>query len=240
MEIPQVDDPVAFLREHFREHMRKMEWSGDTSGAEIIRLIHMVANQYDAAIQDTSRLSGPRWGLLLRLVIEERQGNMEGITPTCLSRYQNVSKNTVSALLRGLEKAQLIRRELDPQDRRLFRIQLTDAGRKLVLSSTPQRLEYLSRLASGLSQEEREKLIELLGKLYRSVQKNSLQDIPASSAQPGDEAGELEERTKHTDLLPHQSALARKKEYAARRAEREAARMARSRRSRIKENAEKI
>lgn len=57
----------------------------------------------------------PRWGLLMRLYIEEVSGNMSGLSPSQLSHYQHVSKNTVSALLRGLEEQGLIARQARPK-----------------------------------------------------------------------------------------------------------------------------
>jgi DNA-binding MarR family transcriptional regulator len=83
-----------------------------------------------------------------------------------------VSKNTISALLRGLEEQGLIQRTLDPQDRRLFRIRLSDYGRQVVQKEAPQRIRYLNKLASGISPEEQELLINLLAKLYRSISAN--------------------------------------------------------------------
>ncbi len=92
-------------------------------------------------------------------------GKPEGITPTELSHFQRVSKNTISALLRGLEEQGLIQRNLDSEDLRVFRIQLTDAGRALVLNTAPNRIAGLNKLLSGLNPEEREQLILLLEKL---------------------------------------------------------------------------
>lgn len=145
----------------------------DTTGLELAGLIRLTANLYDeAAIVQHPRaggISGPRWMLLGRLLAEEARGNREGLSPTHLSRWQKVSKNTVSALLRGLEEQGLIERAVDPADRRGFRIRLTDAGRELVRSTAPQHLAYLNSLVEDLTSEERAQLLALLGKLCRSL-----------------------------------------------------------------------
>ncbi len=108
----------------------------------------------------------------MRLHFEEARGNCAGITPTALSRVQSVSKNTISALLRGLEEQGLVQRTLDPTDRRLFRIQLTAHGRELVRREAPGRVRHLNRLAQGLTEPERQELTDLLWKLFSSIYKN--------------------------------------------------------------------
>lgn len=165
-------DRLARRRAHLREHLQTLAGIEDASGIELIHLIRWASKLCDVLegrACDDSGLSGPRFGLLLRLLAEERHGHDDGLTPTSLSHFQSVSKNTISALLRGLEKQGLIQRTLDPQDLRLFRIQLTAAGRELVLSEAPLRMRTVNELASGLSADEREQLIGLVGKLMRSL-----------------------------------------------------------------------
>jgi DNA-binding MarR family transcriptional regulator len=144
----------------------------DTTGMELARLVRMVSNLYQVIVDDSlqaSELSGPRWGLLMRLHGEEFAGKIEGCTPTHLSRSQRVSKNTISALLRGLEEQGLVERRSDPDDLRGFRIRLTDAGRRLVAETAPLHLRHLNELVAGLAPEERGELIDLLQKLYREL-----------------------------------------------------------------------
>jgi DNA-binding MarR family transcriptional regulator len=153
--------------------VRELAGEVDFSALELVRCVHLAANTYEAAVDERLRetgLSGPRWALLLRLLAEERcAGCPDGLSPTHLSQHQNVSKNTISALLRGLEEQGLIERALDPDDRRGFRIRLTAAGRQLVETTTPGHIAFLERLAAGLSADERSQLIGLLEKLHRSI-----------------------------------------------------------------------
>jgi DNA-binding MarR family transcriptional regulator len=163
---------VRMMQAHLRRQLQDLSGLDDTSGIELFRLMRMVMNLCEAIETQNlgeTDLSGPRWGLLLRLFAEERHCPETAITPTCLSRYQRVSRNTISALLRGLEEQGLVQRALDPADRRCFRIQLTPAGRELVKSTAPKRIHYLNHMVSGLSGTEREQLIALLARLYRSL-----------------------------------------------------------------------
>jgi DNA-binding MarR family transcriptional regulator len=155
-----------------RAMVRSLAGDVDTAGVELIRLVRIVSNQFDAVVDEQLGqigLSGPRWTLLMRLMAEERRSNGQGASPTHLSRCQNVSKNTISALLRGLEEQGFVRRTLDPEDRRVFRIHLTDAGQELIQATAPENVRYFNHLVSGLSAAERSQLIELLVKLHSSM-----------------------------------------------------------------------
>ncbi len=159
-------------RRLMQERLKAFAGIDDVSGIEITSSIAILANLYDAfasQADEHSDLSGARWGLLMRLLEEESLGNCDGITPTFLSRARNVSKNTTSSLLRGLEDQGLIERNLDPNDRRIFRIRLTEKGRALTQKISPKRIALLSSLSNGLKKNEREQLITLLGKLIHSL-----------------------------------------------------------------------
>ncbi len=169
-------------REHIQDHVRVLTGVEDTSGLELVAMIRGLANLYEMAEIPPEAgidLSGPRWLLLLRLMAEEHEGNRDGLTPTGLSHFQNVSKNTISSLLRGLEEQGLIQRAIDSDDKRLFRIQLSERGRSLMAVAAPQRIRYLNCLVSGLAAEEKEQLFTLLGKLYYSVTQNCGVKMPA-------------------------------------------------------------
>lgn len=166
-------DPIEAMRRHIHTHVTTLAGPMDTSVFELIALMRMVMSQLEANDMlhyGESGLSGQRFGILLLLAAEEHR-NSNGLTPTLLSKMQRVSKNTMSALLSRLEKQGLIQRTLDEVDKRLFRIQLTPAGRELVKNTAPQRLKELNELANGLSSEERQQLITLLSKLYRWFKK---------------------------------------------------------------------
>ena len=178
-----MDNPHCFTPEEKKDHMEKMghffekrmkELAGtnNVQGLELTGLIRRLGNIYDAIFNQNSgdsELSGPRLAILMRLFIDEEIGNGEGITPTILSHFQNVSKNTISSLLNGLEDQGLLERENDPIDRRIYRLKITDAGRALVKEFAPRQMEYLNSLSSDLTIEEQEQLIVLMKKLLQSL-----------------------------------------------------------------------
>jgi DNA-binding MarR family transcriptional regulator len=171
-----MEKPCKVDHKKFEEllHQRAMELFEveDATVFELFGKIQRVAQLceiLDYAQGDEITLSGPRWRIMLRLMIDEKIGVTEGVTPTMLSHSQRVSKNTISALLRGLEEQELIKRNLDPDDLRVFRIQLTDKGRDLIRKSAPDRIESLNRMFSTLTQDEKKQLLDLLEKLHQSL-----------------------------------------------------------------------
>ncbi len=152
----------------------------ETQGVEIMRMIRTIANAYEVALEALTReenLTAPRWRLLFHLYVAELAGKAS-VSPTQLSKAQNVSKNTISSLLRSLEDQELIERDLDREDRRQFHIRLSASGRELIRTSTPSHMLYLNQLVAGLTPGEIADLGELLRKLHVSLMNHS--SLPAA------------------------------------------------------------
>jgi DNA-binding MarR family transcriptional regulator len=171
--------PVSFPEEltsaFLQEHLRFISNGNDTKGIEIMAMTKMVANMMEVCFSQSdpnSELTPARWGLMVHLLEEEQKGNCDGITPTSMSQTRNVKKNTISSILRGMEDQGLIERDIDKEDRRIFRIRLTEKGRALVETTSPLRVEMLNKIVSSLNPTERHDLVNLLEKLIRSVASN--------------------------------------------------------------------
>ncbi len=167
------------LEERERRHaevnrqMQKLFNVRDMSGAEVFLSLSRIAQlgeMYESHQSEGQGLSAPRWRLMMYLFMREKVGHTGGVTPTEISHFQQVSKNTISSLLRGLEEQGFIEREIDPDDLRVFRIHLTEAGRQHIISTAPNRIEGLNRLLADLSPEEIEQLQTLLNKVRRSLE----------------------------------------------------------------------
>jgi DNA-binding MarR family transcriptional regulator len=155
-----------------RQNVKEMARTDDISGFEVSSSIRMLANMFDVVTNQSENekgISDPRMGILMRLLIDEKMGIGEPSTPTGLSKTRNVSKNTISALVRGLEEQGLVTREIDEYDKRVFRLRITDKGRDLVLEDTPRKARELNSMIDILSSEEQEQLIGLLDKLRKSM-----------------------------------------------------------------------
>ncbi len=137
--------------------------------ASVLFQIRNLMERLGDCVLKEGHLSSARLLLLIKLVVAERMGHADDISPTMLSRYSNVSRNTISALLRGLEAQGLIMRALDPADRRRVHIRLTDAGRELVAAQAPRFTAHAEGLFAHLTKEEREMLLHLLEKVRNAL-----------------------------------------------------------------------
>jgi len=169
---PPISSEWDPIRTKIHEHLKKYFDIENSSSLELFVLLQRTAHMsrlLDTQLGDEIEISGPRWRLLLNLLIDEEMGNTSGLTPTSISQSQHVSKNTISVLLRGLETQGLIQRTLDSNDLRTFRIQLTQAGREYLRQNVPHRMENLNQIFSGLDLVEQEQLAALLTKMQRSL-----------------------------------------------------------------------
>jgi DNA-binding MarR family transcriptional regulator len=147
---------ATLLAKHDKELRQALKQCGinDPSGIDLFRLLNASAHLLEALAEhdlQASGLSFPRLWLLVWLRVEELRGNAQGVSPSGLSRFQHVSKNTVSSLLRSLEEQGLIERAVCDQDKRKFNIRLSPAGRKLVCAVLPEHGDSVIRLFACLS-----------------------------------------------------------------------------------------
>jgi DNA-binding MarR family transcriptional regulator len=84
-------------------------------------------------------------------------------------------RTTVTRLLDGMEKKQLIERRTDAQDRRRTRVFLTSHGQQLENVLKPIAQEMISQSLAGLSVDEVAQLTLLLRKMTENLLPNSVQ-----------------------------------------------------------------
>ncbi len=125
------------------------------------RHLKQVAEKHLAA----TGLSWAKFRMLLELVRHEQNGSDEGMQPSELSARQDISRNTVSALIASLEEEGLISRELHSTDRRKFVIRLTSKGRKVLKSKLASEFLLVTDCFSEFSVSERATLLQLLTRL---------------------------------------------------------------------------
>ena len=159
--------------EHRRVFTHMLAEAGVTEihGLELLRLVKMCNGAYDHILGEQMRqesMSSPQWRLLMRLLAAEHE-DQKSLTPTELARSQRLSKNTVSAHLRSLEEQGMIEREIDPDDLRAFRIQLSAEGRRVMRQSLPIHIGFLNDLTNDMNPAEIAQLESLLEKLHHSL-----------------------------------------------------------------------
>jgi len=110
-------------------------------------------------VQAGHKISAEEWAVLLMLWQED------GRLPSGLADLTFRDRTTVTRLLDGMEKKQLIERRADVQDRRKMRVFLTSHGQNLEAALKPIAQDMIVQTLAGLSVEEVAQLTLLLRKM---------------------------------------------------------------------------
>ena len=116
----------------------------------------------------------PRFDYLAQLH-RFREEQPEGLRMNALSRYLMVTGGNVTSLTDELEKTGYVTRQVDPEDRRSFRIALTLRGKRAVERVAEEHERWVVELLAGLDAGEGDQLHALLGHLRLSLTRR-LQD----------------------------------------------------------------
>lgn len=111
-------------------------------------------------------LSRPKFNALMQL----RNAGECGLSLSELGERMLVSRANITGLIDRLEKDDLVTREVDSCDRRVFRARLTNKSMHLLKHILPLHGVFTREAMSGLTGEEKEILINLLQKLSSSLQ----------------------------------------------------------------------
>lgn len=89
----------------------------------------------------------------------------DGLTQAELSAKSQIDRTTMGGLIDRLEKEGLVARRSHPEDRRAYKICLTDKGKALETELTPLAEKAQNNFISKLDQQELETLKSLLEKI---------------------------------------------------------------------------
>ena len=106
-------------------------------------------------------------GQWFALVTLERS---DGMSQGEMSRVFGVDPARVSRVGRALEKEGLVRRERDPEDGRVVRLYLTDAGRKALEKRPAVEEAVEARVRRVMDEDEVEELGRMLGLLGQAME----------------------------------------------------------------------
>ncbi len=94
-----------------------------------------------------------------------RQGHGETLSPSALAKEMMLSTSAMTNRLDRLEKRGMIKRTMDPNDRRGLKIVLSDAGFALADKIVASHVETEERMLCTLTDQERTRLRTLLTKI---------------------------------------------------------------------------
>ena len=140
--------------------------SGVTWATDLIRLEVALWNRVDARLRESHELSLAFFESLLFISRAPRGSMRVGD----LARALRVTVGGASKLVDRIERAGLIERKLDPDDRRASRVVLTTAGkRKLTAALQTYEAEVGSFLSGVLSPEEQQQMSDYVSRLLTSI-----------------------------------------------------------------------
>ncbi len=171
----------------FIQFVREISPEADVDSVLLFGQIHRSHNFLETLMEHRLERVGLSWAkfrLMMDLMRVEKHGERAGLQPSELSERQDISRKTVSALISSLEKEGLISRQPHGADRRKFLIQLTPAGRKLLLAQMSHHFTYLSHIFRALPAEDRQHLLDHLLRLNNSLREQARQCKMEAHEQP--------------------------------------------------------
>ncbi len=120
--------------------------------------------------------------LVLMLLLDKGTDCPRPSTPAELADMASVSRATITGLLDTLERDGFIRRDPDPDDRRMMSVRLTPEGEAFMNGVLPAHFRLIRQLMGGLTEHDRKTLVRLLNKIVEQAAAICGSPAPAPSA----------------------------------------------------------
>lgn len=130
---------------------------------EYIALIHRHNQTYMKHKTESLNLGYGQYIFILYLL------KCDGISQNDLAKILSLDKGTIARSLKKLEETGYIQRKTDPNDKRVHRVYITDAGRKIGPEIKEILRERKSILLDGFTEEEINLLSPLLSKMTHNI-----------------------------------------------------------------------
>jgi len=167
METADVPAVTALERDHVDACLEKLDGIPDLDRdvEGIVSRIQALEKRFKRAMEETLEEHGLSYGEWKVLGSLRNAGTGSTRTPGELSSELELSSGAMTNRLDRLERAGLVRRLRDPDDRRGVRIQLTADGERAWLDSTNAQAIKEALVAGALGKPEQAQLNQLLRKL---------------------------------------------------------------------------
>lgn len=141
----------------------------EVSPMKVLGRLHRSYLRYQASLADVFDEYGINMASFDVLAALRRSGPPYRRTSGQLAESALVTTGGVTLRVDRLEKAGLVRRERDPDDRRVVYVQLTDEGLRLIDEVADAHFANETRMLSGMSAKDQHALADLLRKLEHSI-----------------------------------------------------------------------
>jgi len=161
------DKRAGYYWNRIEDYGRKFKWFHWHSVELFLNLIYSydVIFSYLASKLKSGNLSRSAFNILNIISRSEKKG----CTHVELSELLLVSRANVTGLVDSLVGRDLVQRQVSERDRRLSIVKITKKGEELLNSVIPFYYLEMRKLASTLSDDERDKLNKMLNKLRLKV-----------------------------------------------------------------------
>lgn len=150
----------AETRAHDDHHASLRLW------LRLLSCTHQIENRIRQSLQARFDTTLPRFDLMAQLERAE-----QGLKMSELSQRMMVTGGNVTGITDGLENEGLVVREVDPADRRVYRVKLTPEGRRLFRRMAAEHEQWVIELFGTLSRAQKDQLMRLLAELKAGLAK---------------------------------------------------------------------
>jgi len=158
------DLPKYDTLQRFADRYAEMDVSAVQTFLMLLRVASDVIENLDACLARHDLLQG-RWWVLILLM---REQNLTA-SPSVLADKAGVTRATMTGLLDSLERAELIERIPNPDDRRMLNVRLTEKGQQRLDEVMPDYYSRVAHVMEELSEEHRRMLMEMLNNVGSRV-----------------------------------------------------------------------
>ena len=140
---------------------------------ESLKSIFLHIDNHEKVFLGQYGLNVPRFYVLMHVE------NNPGINYILLSELLLCTKSNTTRVVRGMQKDGLINREVDPNDRRSYRLTLSKAGRDLFNRVYPDYKMLVDGLMSKLDKAKLEDYLKASSEIENTLTPNRVEPIPS-------------------------------------------------------------
>jgi DNA-binding MarR family transcriptional regulator len=151
----------------------------DRRAADLQDLVQDILKQFQCV--NAAAANGPHVELNMQeLRVVELLGNEGPRMMRELAEHVALAVNSVTSIVDGLERKELVRRQRSEEDRRVVRVELTDSGREIYQSLVEVNLRLFRSMLGVLNDDEQEIFMVLFRKIARAGRLQVLQMAPSA------------------------------------------------------------
>lgn len=135
------------------------------NSSKIISLMFIIGRRMREEMKQSEKIGGASWIHFeaLRYIDDNGKPLMSDV-----AAYFSITRPAATLLVDGLVEAKMLRRIVDPRDRRAVRVALTPKGKQVLTQGIKQRVKKIQELFSVLDAKEHVELVRILNKIAKS------------------------------------------------------------------------